>query len=127
MLGHHLSARFDPHPYVSLERTMATAADLLTLNARWWNVNEHGEAYDSHPTQAQALLVQAEYPNDAVVQASSAQEAERLAFPPAALEARAEYLAMAEEAVRLNSRLQAVVASLDAYEAAHPDEPRHDA
>lgn len=51
------------------------------MSARWWNVNEDGEAYDSHPTEAAALLVQAEYPNDVVVQASSAVEAERLAFP----------------------------------------------
>lgn len=51
------------------------------MSARWWNVNEEGEAYDSHPTQAAALLVQAEYPGDVVVQAGTAEEAERLAFP----------------------------------------------
>lgn len=52
------------------------------MTDRWWNVNENGEAYDSHPTEAAARLVQAEFPNDVVVQAPSAEEAERLAFAP---------------------------------------------
>lgn len=54
----------------------------VAVQPRWWNVNEDGQAYDSHPTEAAARLVQAEFPNDVVVQATSAEEAERLAFPP---------------------------------------------
>lgn len=101
---------------------------------RWWNVNEEGVAYDNHPTEAAALLVQAEYPNDVVVQASSAEEAEALALhylaaeqAPEAPMTREEYLALAQAQVALVAQVQANVALLDAYEAEHPDEPRHDA
>ena len=50
------------------------------MGERWWNVNEDGEAYDNHPTEAAALLVQAEFPADVVVKAATAEEAERRAF-----------------------------------------------
>lgn len=47
---------------------------------RWYNVNEDGEAYGEHDSQSDAEAVQRKFPSDTVVEASSREEAERLAW-----------------------------------------------
>lgn len=46
----------------------------------WYNVNEDGEVYGEHENQADAEALQRQFPSDTVVEASSREEAERLAW-----------------------------------------------
>lgn len=46
----------------------------------WWNVNEDGEVYGEHATEAEARKLLEEFPNDTVVQAKDKDQAERLAW-----------------------------------------------